>query len=214
LLDSTRNLDKTLAPDWKDAPLDATWPAPDGALRRQVEASAGLVAERFALCQALPLEEVDALATGLGRSGYRLLQLRPYPAGPRVRAAALWVRDGQRVRWGQGLTAAEVNKQDAAWRAQGLVPLDVTGYLVRAADGPAGERYAVLWGLKEAGMEDARLYVGAAGRAKQQAAAAELQKQGFRQRTQGYVGVGKDVRFSGIVTSSSTAPAPTGRWST
>jgi hypothetical protein len=94
-----QELDKTLSPEWKDAPPDTTWPAPGGALRRQVEAAGGLVAERFALCQTLPLEELDGLATGLSQSGYRLLQLRPYPAGPGVRAAALWVRDGRQAQW-------------------------------------------------------------------------------------------------------------------
>ena len=41
----TGELDRTLSPDWKDAPLDPSWGRPDAALVRQVEAAAGLVAE-------------------------------------------------------------------------------------------------------------------------------------------------------------------------
>src|SRR5262249_15521380 len=50
-----RELARTLAPDWKDPPPDPKWVklAPEAV--EEVEKAHGLVAERFALCQALPL---------------------------------------------------------------------------------------------------------------------------------------------------------------
>src|SRR5207245_2141831 len=108
----TEELAKTPGFDWKDAPLDPAWAAPDPALVRQVEAAGGLVAERFALCQALPLEQFEAVAAGLRRGGYRPIRLRPYavaasgplagsaqkpasgPLAATVQVAAVWTRDG------------------------------------------------------------------------------------------------------------------------
>ena len=83
-----------------------------------IEAAWGLVQERFALCQTLPLEQFNAVAAGMANAKYRLLQLRPYVAGPRVQVAALWTRDGQAAQWAQSLTADQVENQDTARRAE------------------------------------------------------------------------------------------------
>jgi formylglycine-generating enzyme required for sulfatase activity/tRNA A-37 threonylcarbamoyl transferase component Bud32 len=190
-------LDKKLTPDWNDAPLAPAWTTPGQELVKQVEAAQGLVRQRFALCQTLPLAQFDAVAAGLAKSGYRLLQLRPYAAGSRVLAAALWTRDGQAARWAHGLTEAQVRRQDAARQAKRLVPLDITGYLMPAGKEPGAERYAVVWGPKEAGMQEARLYVGLVGQ-KVPSAWSTLIRDGFRPRTQGYVRVGREVRYSGV----------------
>jgi formylglycine-generating enzyme required for sulfatase activity/tRNA A-37 threonylcarbamoyl transferase component Bud32 len=191
-------LDKNLTPDWKDAPLNRAWTVPAPELVNQIEGAHGLVQDRFALCQTLPLAQFDKVAAGLAKSGYRLLQLRPYAAGARVQAAGLWARDGQAAHWAHGLTAAQVTKQDTAWRAKGLVPLDITPYQARTGKEPAAERYAVVWGPKETGMQDVRLYVGLAGPANRQATVRGLIRDGFRPRTQMYVGAGKQVRHSGV----------------
>jgi formylglycine-generating enzyme required for sulfatase activity/tRNA A-37 threonylcarbamoyl transferase component Bud32 len=162
----TAELDLALAPDWHDAPLDPGWVAPEPALVGQVEAAQGLVAERFALCQVLPLAQFDAMAAGLRRCGYRPVRLRPFfsPSPPArgesrgeggvVRVAAVWARDGRDAHAAHGLTAAEVRKQDAERRAAGFIPADVAGYL----DG-GRERYAALW-VQGGKDEYARLYVG------------------------------------------------------
>jgi hypothetical protein len=221
-----QELDKTLAPDWQDPPLPL-WhglpTVPPGlALVQQIEAADGLVAERFALCQTLPLAQFDAVAAGLRASGYRLLQIRPYAvgvpplgggpsppkggtptaegstAGPKVRVAAVWTRDGQEVSWKHGLTAADVAKQDAEQRTRGLVPLDITAYAVEDKDKPANVFYAVLWGPKEAGMTDARLYVDVADGAPLQKVWGTLQKDGFRRRTQMVVEASGTRRHCGV----------------
>jgi serine/threonine protein kinase len=228
----TAELDRALAPDWKDAPLDPAWAAPDAGLVRQVEAADGLVAERFALCQTLPLEQLDAVADGLAKSGYRLLNLRPYAhkpeapargrlfvvppsggsseepakagttnpqlpaparrAGVAVLVAALWTRDGKEARWAHGLTPDETRKRDADWRAKGLVPLDVTGYVVGDE-----ARYAVVWGPKDAGMVDARMYAGVPAD-RHRGAWEPLQKGGYVPRTQSQLSVGGAARYSAV----------------
>jgi formylglycine-generating enzyme required for sulfatase activity len=150
----TDELDKTADFDWKDTPLDPSWPAPDVALIRHVEAAHGQVADRFAFCQTLPLAQFDALAAALGRCGYRPIRLRPYAAGDAVQVAAVWTRDGRDGQAAHGLTAAEVRRRDGERRKQGYQPVDVAGY----RDGDQ-ERYAALW-VKGGPDDEARLYVG------------------------------------------------------
>jgi formylglycine-generating enzyme required for sulfatase activity len=201
----TAELDRALAPDWKDAPPDPAWGAPEAALIRQVEATEGLVAARFALCQTLPLAQLDAVATGLAKTGYRLVSLRPYAVAPgtpgataRVQAAALWTRDGREARWAHGLTADAVTRWDAKERGRGLVPLDVTCFLV---PGEEAEHYAAVWGPMEAGQAEVRLYAGMSGR-KLVAALTAMLHQRFWPQTQGSVRMGEEVRYAGIWTKA------------
>jgi formylglycine-generating enzyme required for sulfatase activity/tRNA A-37 threonylcarbamoyl transferase component Bud32 len=218
----TAELDRALAPDWHDAPLDSAWGAADLAVVRQVEAAEGLVAERFALCRTLPLEVVDAVANGLTKSGYRLVQLRPYAvaasvplagsekksasgtlaATGQVRVAALWTRDGRVAHWVLGLTADAVTKRDVEEQGRGLAPLDVTGYVV---PGAAAEQYAAVWGPKEPGQAAVRLYARVPG-AKLATSQAALQKERFWPRTQGYVRAGEEARHAGIWAKAAEAP--------
>jgi hypothetical protein len=109
-----------------------------------------------------------------------------------VLVAAVWTRDGRKARWAHGLTADEAGMRDPEWRGKGLVPLDVAGY---AADGEA--RYALLWGPKEAGMEDTGMYVGQAAD-QHQAAWEPLRTKGFVPRTQTQVTVGGEPRYSAV----------------
>src|SRR5262249_20312082 len=88
-------LTRTLAPPWNDPPLEPAWAAPDPALVGQIEGAHGLVAERFALCQTLPLPQFVAVTAGLSRSGFRPIRFRPYAAGRTVLVAAVWRRDGR-----------------------------------------------------------------------------------------------------------------------
>jgi formylglycine-generating enzyme required for sulfatase activity/tRNA A-37 threonylcarbamoyl transferase component Bud32 len=148
-----RELAVELAPDWKDAPLDPAWAEPAAELRREVESADGLLAERFALCQRLPLERLAAVAEGLRRCGYRPVKVRPWAQGDAVRAAVVWTRDGRDWHLAIGLGAEEVQKQDQAQRQAGRIPEDAAGY--RQGDW----RYAVVWVRAKAG-EVGRLDVG------------------------------------------------------
>ena len=42
---------------WNDPPLDPSWTAPDATLTAKIESAQGMLAERFAFCQTMPLEE-------------------------------------------------------------------------------------------------------------------------------------------------------------
>jgi formylglycine-generating enzyme required for sulfatase activity len=142
--------------DWKDAPLPPGWgTAPDGAMRR-IEQAGGILAERFALCQSLPLEELVPLVEELRRLMYRPIRLRPYTTPDGLRAAAVWARDDRDWQAAVGLTAEEVCRQEVERRAKGWQPVDVAGY-------PNGDqaRYAVLF-VRGGKGEDSRLYVGVA----------------------------------------------------
>lgn len=50
-------LDRRLDHDWHDKPLDPSWTAPTASQRAQIEAAHGLIADRFAFCQDMPLED-------------------------------------------------------------------------------------------------------------------------------------------------------------
>jgi formylglycine-generating enzyme required for sulfatase activity len=229
----TAELDRALAPDWHDAPLDPSWGAADAARVRQVEGADGLVAERFALCQTLPLEDFDAVANGLAKSGYRLVQLRPFvsslPASG-VGVPALAGGDSPEDRLKPGLQRAapfrNAHLVAALWARGGgsahwAVGLTADAVTRRDAEeqgrglvsldvtgylapGAAAEQYAAVWGPKEPGQAVARLYAGVPG-TKLAATQAALQKEQFWPRTQGYVRVGKEARHAGIWARASGA---------
>src|SRR5262249_25553603 len=60
-----RVLDETLTFDWQDAPLGPARGTPAEDLRRQLEQADGMLAERFAFCQTLPLGQLAAVVEGL-----------------------------------------------------------------------------------------------------------------------------------------------------
>jgi formylglycine-generating enzyme required for sulfatase activity len=147
-------------PTWNDAPLDPSWtqPAPD--LKSWIESAQGLIAERFAFCQTMPIDEFVTTAEGLKRSGYRPVRCRPYADGPAGRVAAVWTRDRRSWRMASGLTVDEVRQQDERNRKDGFIPIDIAGYVVSPSDGKPVDRYAALW-VERAGPDDeARMYVG------------------------------------------------------
>ncbi len=56
---------------WNDPPLDPTWAKPDVSIVSRIELAQGILHERFAFCQMLPLDEFLTIAEALRRSGYR-----------------------------------------------------------------------------------------------------------------------------------------------
>jgi serine/threonine protein kinase/formylglycine-generating enzyme required for sulfatase activity/tetratricopeptide (TPR) repeat protein len=151
-------LNKRATFDWNDPPLDTNWTKPEALLVGRIEAAGGLVAERFAACQTMPLDESLATAEALRPSGYRPVRFRPYADGPTVRVAAVWTRDGRNWRVASGLTPEEVRQRDEKNQAEKYLPVDVSGY-VTTVDGQPADRYAALW-VGNPG-DDARFYVGA-----------------------------------------------------
>ena len=114
---------------WNDPALADSWTEVDATAKSQVEEAGGLVAERFAFCQTMPLDAFVATAEMLKGSGYRPTRLRPYADGRAVRVALVWARDGRNWLSASGLTAEQVRERDDELRRAGLyVPVDVSGY--------------------------------------------------------------------------------------
>jgi serine/threonine protein kinase/formylglycine-generating enzyme required for sulfatase activity len=154
---------------WKDPPLDPKWQDPAPELVREIEEAGGIVAERFALCQALPLERVTAVTEGLRAAGYRPVRVRPWrqvcnlpiearrtnrqvtnlPPREAVCVALVWARDG--IDWSLKIALTAAQAKDAP---AGMIPADVAGYHMQA-----GDRYAVLW-RKPGKGEQAVAYAG------------------------------------------------------
>jgi len=146
---------RPLKADWRDPPLQPGWSAPEPALVQEIEKADGLILERFALVQSLPLPKLQPLIESLARSGYRPVRCRPYQAGAQVRVAALWTRDGLEYQLVQGMAAEEIRRRDEELRRQGFQPADVAGYL---QDGLV--HFAALWSKPEAPARETRLYAG------------------------------------------------------
>jgi formylglycine-generating enzyme required for sulfatase activity len=135
--------------DWHDPPLPPSWAGTSDEVVYRIEASGGLVAECFAFCQGLPLEEFAEAARAMWPAGYRPIRVRPY--GAPVHVAAVWTRDGRDWRLTTGRSADEVRRQDERNRRESYLPADVAGYL----DG-GRERCAAVWVRGESG-EDFRV---------------------------------------------------------
>ncbi len=144
---------------WNDQPLDPSWTKPDAGLASRIESAQGILDERFAFCQTMPLDEFLTTAEALRKSGYRPVRFRPYPDEHLVRVAAVWARDRRKWRMSSGLTASEVRQHDERNKKDNFRPVDVAGFATTETGGKLIDRYAALWVEKSAG-DDARLYVG------------------------------------------------------
>jgi serine/threonine protein kinase/formylglycine-generating enzyme required for sulfatase activity len=152
-------LDQAPPARWVDERPVNSWPQPGRAVEDALTAAQGLLRERFAFCQSLPLADFDHLAGELRRAGYRPCSLRPYAAPDGVRVAAVWARDGRAAAWLFCASARQVRACNDAHRDKGLVPADVAAYL----NGPPGakgpEVFAALWVEPPADVAEAGLYV-------------------------------------------------------
>ncbi len=126
---------RTLAPVWDDPPLDLSWAKPDATLTAKIESAQGMLSERFACCQTLPLDEFLKAAEALRPSGYRPTRFRPYAEGKTLRVAAVWTRDGRPWRMAHDQSTADVRQTDERNRKEGYLPVDVAGYLAASGEG-------------------------------------------------------------------------------
>jgi formylglycine-generating enzyme required for sulfatase activity len=141
---------------WPDEPLRSEWKNPDEGTRQRLEAAQGMLEERFAFSQTLPLADFTALAETLRPCGYRPIRVRPYTEDGAVRVAAVWHRDGREWQLVQGQTAAEIQNQDRELQKKGDRPVDVAGWQDKDQ-----ARFVAVW-AKEQPTDDVRLYVGIA----------------------------------------------------
>ena len=151
---------KKPAYSWNDSPLDSSWTMTDANLTAKIESAQGMLTERFAFCQTMPLDEFLTIAEALRKSGYRPVRFRPYADGQVVRVAAVWTRDGRNWRISSGLTADEVRTQDERNREGKFLLVDVAGYVAVTSDGKPDNRYAAIWVEKAVTEDEARMYVG------------------------------------------------------
>jgi serine/threonine protein kinase/formylglycine-generating enzyme required for sulfatase activity len=152
-------LTKRAALSWDDVPINQSWTKPDAALLSRIESAEGILAERFAFCQTMPLDEFLTTAEALRKAGYRPVRFRPYADEKVVRVAAVWIRDGRNWQISSGLTADEIRQQDE-WKKKGkFLPVDVAGYVTTGAGDRASDRYASIW-AERTRDDDALMYVG------------------------------------------------------
>jgi serine/threonine protein kinase/formylglycine-generating enzyme required for sulfatase activity len=133
-------LDRQLRPRWADSPIDPAWQKPAATLVQKIEEAHGVLAERFALCQTMPLDDFLSVAEELRPCGYRPVRVRPHVAGNTIRVAAVWVRDGEDWQMAHDLSAEEIKAKDAGHRKDLYHPVDVAGYLRGGV-----LKYAVVW---------------------------------------------------------------------
>ena len=138
-------------------------PSPTLPCRAGSKRPQGRLAERFAFCQAMPLDEFLATAEALRPSGYRPVRVHPFADGPAVKVAAAWTRDGRKWRIATGLAAGEVYPRRRSHRREKFIPVDIAGYAAVEPEGKPAERFAVLW-VERGGPGDVdQLYVDATG---------------------------------------------------
>jgi len=191
-------IDRELKPKWKAANLDPSWTTPDASLIRQIESANGLVEERFALCQTMPLDDFAQVAEKLRASGYRPTRFRPYAVGDSVQVAAVWTRDGREWQLAHSLSADEIRKRDEELQVEGVMPIDVAGYIATPV-----EHYAAVWGKRATDEEDARMYV-AVSDAEHTAVDQAIKKEGFeyQQSLQAFRGLDGQQKYCGVRTKT------------
>jgi len=111
----------------------------------RIESALGILSERFAFCQTMPLDDFLTAALSLRKSGYRPVRFRPYGDGRNLQVAAVWTRDGRPWRISSGLTADQVRQHDVRHKQDKFIPVDVAGYVTTDAAGKPADRYAGVW---------------------------------------------------------------------
>lgn len=164
---------------WKDPPLEDWEPVVPTAITT-IEKAHGLIAERFAFCQTLPLADFEPLCEQLKPSGYRPRRVRLFRQTDTALVAVVWARDGADWRWLIG-DAETIRRRDQELAQQQFQAIDVTAFFSQSSDNERPPQFAALW-LKTA--KDAarnQLLVGATD-AQYEAAAKMLDAGGFKRR--------------------------------
>ncbi|WP_435011955.1 protein kinase domain-containing protein (plasmid) [Tundrisphaera lichenicola] len=152
-------LDRVAVPDWGDGPLDPAWREIAVELRRVLESAAGIVEQRFVLCQSLPYARFGDAVEQLGGCGYHPRCVRPFRVGASLMVAAVWTRDDRAWQWLDDSDPEAVMKRDDELRTQGFVPIDVSVYL-----GPENAtRYIAVWEKANGDEAEVRLLAGPLG---------------------------------------------------
>ncbi len=215
-------LDKRLKADWKDAPLDPAWTEPSAAVRAQIESAHGLITERFAFCQDMPLPQFREIAETLRTSGYRPTRVRPHlsllplaggeggrrpdegvakaAAEPTLQISAVWTRDNLRWLLDPSLSKADLPALDAPATKDGVLLTDIA--IIPLTDESAEPQFIALWSEPVNADEQRRVLLDVT-EAELTAAQTTLTQQGFN--SQNAITVRRDAsvqrRYTGLWSS-------------
>ncbi len=154
-----QELRRTLKPRWRDSPLAPDWTELPAGLLQSIEQADGMVEERFAFCQAMPMEEFRGVVDQMQLSGYRPIRIRPFQDHDTICVAAAWTRDDRPWRWLLDESSERIFAEDEKQRRDGFAAVDVAGY-IDEVDGYPSERFVATWVQMLEDSDDARLFAG------------------------------------------------------
>ncbi len=114
-------LDRKREPQWNDIPLDPKWTVPDASVRTAIELAHGMIDERFAFAQDMPLAKFLEVAEALRASGYRPTRVRPLPepqalAATTVTSKPAVTQSGTIGQFGKSRLVSTINANPAVTR--------------------------------------------------------------------------------------------------
>ncbi len=201
-------LEKKAFADWNDAPPDPRWAAIDDTIKNQFTSALGTIEKAFAFCQTMPISVCRDVCAPIGVSGYRPIRFRPFRVGESVKTAAIWTRDHLRWKLEVDLSAQDLSRLDAEFRASNFVPTDLAGYVQTDPSGKPGERFAAIW--TEAPPKTNVKMFAALDRGAASAWIEEQAAQGLEPRTtHSFTGADGVTRYSGIWAKRAANDPPT-----
>ena len=122
----TRELDE--GRPFQASALAGSWQIPSDTLETILSAE-GYVSDHFIVCQALPVNQFDAICNSLRQGRYCPHQCRPYRSADDVLVAAIWLRESNNWTVAMDLTQGEVETMSDQLRSKGQHLADVAGYI-------------------------------------------------------------------------------------
>ncbi|HKI20300.1 MAG TPA: hypothetical protein VKA15_20590, partial [Isosphaeraceae bacterium] len=179
-------LEIVVSPEWADGPLNPAWGKIPVEFTRKIEAAAGIIDERFALCQTMPYSRFLDVIEQFRGHGYRPRRIRPYRLGSSVMVAAVWTRDERLWQWLGEADVERLRARDRELRQQGYVPVDVAVTIGKDGTPP---RYTAVWeqsAISAINDTEIRLVIGPLG-AQAEPSPAPLTEEKFNCQTAHYV---------------------------
>jgi formylglycine-generating enzyme required for sulfatase activity len=119
--------------------------ASESTARRTIEAAHGMLTDRAAFCQTLPLGNFVSLCEELKAIGYRPTWFHPFLLEGMPRIAAVWRRQSNPWMLLGPASAAEIEREDKRLRGRGLEPAFISAVIPGTGTGPAGGKYFAVW---------------------------------------------------------------------
>ena len=176
-------LDKKLEPIWNDVAVDPAWRLVPTSVKQTIHSAQGILDERSAFCQTMPLGQCVEITNSLRQSGYRPVRFRPHAVDDDVQVAAVWTRDSRTWKIADDLSAEQIQAKDQELRQQRIFSVDVSGYVSRDEDGQPASRYVAIWVDSAEEVRDVRMVVGVPVGAERSQHAKSWSKAGFNRVT-------------------------------